>query len=109
MGLAIGTDFDYVKVKIGSEYIIFIKDKLEQIMAGKKDYEVVDEFKGSVMVGWEYEPVSDVYKNLPEVKSKKNAYHVFAADYVEATEGTGIVTINGSYGEVDLMLLKKPS
>lgn len=103
MGLAIGADFTYVKVKIGNEYVIFIKDKLEQLMAGRGSYDIVEEFKGSTMVGWEYEPVSDVFKNLPEVKNKKNAYHVFAADYVEATEGTGIVTINGSYGEVDLM------
>jgi len=103
MGLAIGADFDYVKAKVKDEYVIFIKDKLEKVMAGISDYEIVDEFKGSSMVGWEYEPVSDVFKNLPEVRNKKNTYHVFAADYVEAAEGTGIVTINGSYGEVDLL------
>ncbi len=103
MGLAIGADFDYVKVKVKNEQVIFIKDRLAEVMAGIADYEIVDQFKGSQMVGWEYEPVSDVFKNLPEIKSKKNTYHVFAADYVEATEGTGIVTINGSYGEVDLL------
>ncbi|MFA5029938.1 MAG: class I tRNA ligase family protein [Patescibacteria group bacterium] len=103
MGLAIGADFDYVKAKVKNEHLIFIKDKLEEVMAGVSNYEIIEEFKGSKMIGWEYEPVSDIFKNLPEVKNKKNAYHVFAADYVEATEGTGIVTINGSYGEVDLL------
>ncbi len=102
MGLAIGPDFTYVKVKINNENIIFIKDQLEKIMDGKSDYEVVEEFKGSKMVGWEYEPLVDFYKNLPEVKNSKNVYHVLATDYVEAGEGTGIVTINGSYGEIDL-------
>ena len=103
MGLAIGPDFTYVKVKVDGEYLIFIKDQLEKIMSGISDYEVVEEFSGSVMVGWEYEPLVDFYKTLPEVKNSKNVYHVVATDYVEAGEGTGVVTINGSYGEIDLL------
>ncbi|MFA5048204.1 MAG: class I tRNA ligase family protein [Patescibacteria group bacterium] len=103
MGLAVGPDFTYVKVKVSGEHLIFIKDQLEKIMAGITDYEVVEEFLGSAMVGWEYEPLVDFYKSLPEVKNSRNVYHVVAADYVEASEGTGIVTINGSYGEIDLL------
>ena len=108
MGLSIGPDFTYVKVKIEDEYVIFVKDRLEFVLNGIEDYEIVEDIKGSDLVGMEYEPfLSEIYKKLPEVAENKNVYHVFAADYVEVTEGTGIVTINGSYGEIDMEAAKK--
>ncbi|MFA6322908.1 MAG: isoleucine--tRNA ligase [Candidatus Buchananbacteria bacterium] len=102
MGLAVGANFTYLKAKVGNEYIIFVKDQLEKVMAGIDHYEIIEELPGKNLVGLKYEPVFDFYKTLPEVKNNKNVYHVFATDYVETTEGTGVVTINGAYGEVDL-------
>ncbi|MFA6410476.1 MAG: isoleucine--tRNA ligase [Candidatus Buchananbacteria bacterium] len=102
MGLAVGPNYTYLKVKVGNEFFIFIKDRLEKVMAGKGDYEIVGEIKGSDLAGLGYEPVFGFYKEFPEIKNNKNVYHVFATDYVETTEGTGVVTINGAYGEVDL-------
>ena len=107
MGLAVGADFTYLKVKVGNDFVIFIKDRLEKVMAGVDQYEIVGELKGSDLAGLKYEPVFDFYYDLPEVKNNKNVYHVFATDYVETGEGTGIVTINGAYGEVDLASAQK--
>lgn len=106
VGLAVGADFTYVKAKIAEsgEYIIFVKDRLDFVMKGLEEdaYEIVEEFKGSELVGLSYEPIMDSYKELPEVAGNDNAYKVFAEDYVEVEEGTGLVTINGSYGEIDM-------
>lgn len=107
MGLSVGPDFTYVKVKVGDDFVIFVKDQLDFLMKGIDDYEVVEEMKGSDLVGLEYEHLVDFYNNLPEVKDNKNVYHVYAGDYVETTEGTGIVTINGSYGEIDMEAANK--
>jgi len=107
MGLAVGSEYTYLKVKVGDEFVIFVKDQLEEVMDEVKDYEIIEEIKGKDLVGLEYEHVVDFYKDLPEVKGNKNVYHVFATDYVEVTEGTGIVTINGSYGEVDMQAANK--
>jgi len=102
MGLSVGPEFTYVKVKAGDEFLIFAKERLEFVMKNLEAYEVVEEMKGGDLVGLEYEPILDDLRRVPEVASNKNVYHVFPADYVEVTEGTGIVTINGSYGEIDM-------
>jgi isoleucyl-tRNA synthetase len=61
--------------------------------------EVIEEFKGSELVGLEYEPLFDV----PEVKNVK-AFKVYAADFVNTEEGTGIVHTAVVYGEDDYNL-----
>ncbi len=106
MGLSVGPKFTYVKVKVGEENLIFVKDQMEFVLKGIEEYEVVGEMKGSELVGLEYQPISDAYRSLPEVSENANVYHVFAGDYVEITEGTGLVTINGSYGEIDMEAAK---
>lgn len=105
-GLAIGAEFTYVKVKVNNEYIVFAKNQLENIMKGVDEYEVVDEFKGEKIVGADYEHVFPWYADLPETQNDR-VYKVKAVDYVDPNEGTGIVTINGSYGEIDMESAKR--
>lgn len=109
-GLSVGPDFTYVKVKVptehGVEFYVLVKDRVEIVLAGM-EYEIVETMKGVDLVGWSYEPVMPEYRNLPDVVAKPNSYHVFPGDYVEVTEGTGIVTINGSYGEIDMQAAKR--
>jgi len=106
-GLTVDPKFTYVKVKVNDENLIFVKERLDFIMGDIKDYKIVEEFKGKELVGKSYEPIVDSYKDLPEVKNNKNIYRVFAGDYVELTEGTGVVTINGAYGEIDTIAAKE--
>jgi len=107
-GLSIGPDFDYVKVKVGDEFIVFAKERMDFVLGhlDEKDWEIVEEMKGSAWVGKEYVPIMDSYTELVEVKENENTYKVFAGDYVEVEDGTGIVTINGTYGEVDMEAAK---
>ncbi|MFH1536358.1 MAG: isoleucine--tRNA ligase [Patescibacteria group bacterium] len=106
MGLAIGPDFDYVKAKVGKEKLIFSKDQIDFVMEGHDNFEIIEEFKGKDLIGKEYKHIVDWFKNIPEVKENKGVYHVYGTDYVEIAEGTGIVTINGSYGEIDMQAAK---
>ncbi len=107
MGLSLAPDATYVKVKVGDEYLIFAKARIEFVMAGVSSYEVVEEFLGEKLLGLSYEPLLSSYKDVPEVASNAQVFQTFAGDYVEMSEGTGIVTINGSYGEIDMLAAKK--
>lgn len=104
VGLAVGPEYTYVKVRVGEEYVVCVKERLEFVTKHLDEgaWEVVEEFAGSQLVGTEYEPIVAAYKELPEVQAAADkVYRVYGEDYVEVTEGTGIVTINGSYGEID--------
>lgn len=107
VALAVGKDIDYVKEKVGDEYYILAKDRVNAIdlfAYPKNDLEVVEsniveEFKGSKLVGLEYEPLFEV----PSLESDKS-YKVYAADFVTTTDGTGVVHTAVMYGEDDYNL-----
>ncbi|MDO8483201.1 MAG: class I tRNA ligase family protein [bacterium] len=120
VGLAVGEDIDYVKVRISNsfsqvpdgakipknenDYVILAKNKLNLI---KGEPEVVEEFKGSELVALEYEPLYPFLKdNLSETEKPKlkNAFKVYAADFVTTTDGTGIVHTAVMYGTDDFEL-----
>ena len=107
MGLSIKPDAAYVKVRAGDEHLIMTKGRVDAIMKGTEPYEVVEEFPGKKLVGKEYEHIAPWYGEIPEVKKNPRVYHIFAADYVDPSEGTCIVTINGSYGEIDMEAARK--
>lgn len=98
--LAVNPDLIYVKVKQADEYYILAKTTLK--MLKDEPYKIVDEFKGSKLVGLGFEPHYDFYK----IEAGKKAFIVVGADFVTAEEGTGIVTI-AAYGEEDLGLMQK--
>ncbi len=109
MAVAVNNDIDYVKVVVkiedGEENVILAKERLVQL--GTDDYEIVEEMKGSELVGKSYVPPFDYFKN-EDIENRKNAWKVYHADYVEIGEdGTGAVHIAPAYGEDDMNLAKK--
>src|SRR5690606_5910670 len=77
--------------------------KLEDYKAGDKliPFEVVAEFKGSSMLGWEYEqlfPIDGLALPHP-------AFTVAAGDYVTTEDGTGIVHLAKAFGADDFRTL----
>ena len=107
VALAVGKDITYVKGFVPNkeeiEFYIFAKDQLPKIneILGE-DLDIVTEFPGSELVGWEYEPLFKVKK----LKSKKS-YKIYPADFVSTEEGTGIVHTAVMYGEDDYQLGEK--
>lgn len=109
MAAAVHNDIDYVNVKCTLEdrleTVILAKARLAQL--GTEQYEIIEEMKGSDLVGKRYVPPFDVYQNQ-EFKDKENAWKIYHADYVElGEEGTGAVHLAPAYGEEDMELAKK--
>lgn len=100
MALAVNPNLEYVKVKVteegNTEYYILAKGCLDEAM--KHDYEIVDSYKGSDLIGWVYNPIFDYA--LEEV-DKKDAWRVLEADYVTTDEGTGVVHTAPAFGADD--------
>ncbi|MBT5516284.1 isoleucine--tRNA ligase, partial [Candidatus Peregrinibacteria bacterium] len=101
MGLAASSEIEYVKVLAEDGQYIVAKNRVEVIF-GERDYKVIEEFKGDKILGKSYKHVYDAYDDHEEVKASEKAFTVCEADYVSDEDGTGIVTINGAYGDVDM-------
>lgn len=96
--VAVGKDFTYVEVEYKNERYIVGKDLVENIF--KEDFKILNEFKGSDLIGKEYEPLYPYYLD----KSKEGAFRVVHANHVTLDEGTGLVH-QAPYGEEDFMLM----
>lgn len=104
---------------IGDKYIlakdIFIKESKHNEITGNyswngKEYSLIKEIKGSELVGLEYTPLFPYFSELAEknnIPNLKNAYKVYAADFVTTTDGTGIVHTAVMYGQEDFDLGNK--
>ena len=101
--LAVNKDLDYVEVKVGDEQFILAKALSAKVLQDDKhqplEYEVIRELKGSELVGKSYEPLF--------ADHGENAHKVWAADYVSAENGTGIVHLAPIYGEEDFVLAQE--
>jgi isoleucyl-tRNA synthetase len=105
VALAVGSDIDYVKVKLEGEYYILAEERLEDVLTEKK-YEVVDKFKGEDLLGEKYEALFDYYYKDKELEKRENAWKIYQADFVNTEEGTGVVHIAPAFGQDDMDLGK---
>lgn len=112
LALAVHNDADYVRVheknpaegKIAQDYILakalwknpFGKD-------AEKNYEIIEEMKGSALVGWKYEPLFPFFKE----KEKEGAFRVIHSDHVTMDSGVGIVHMAPAFGEEDYNACQK--
>ncbi|MCX6716241.1 MAG: class I tRNA ligase family protein [Candidatus Taylorbacteria bacterium] len=107
VGLAVGENIDYVQIKLSSgpsESLILAKTRLSVI---KDPYEIEREFKGKDLVGLEYEPLYPFLRDNisgAEKDKLKNAYKIYAADFVTTEDGTGVVHTAVMYGQDDFVL-----
>jgi len=100
LGLAVGKDITYVKVKKeGSDkkYIV-AKDLVESVF--KDAYEVLEEVKVEDLVGKKYIPPFAFYKG------RKNAHLIYEGGHVTTDSGTGIVHL-APYGAEDNDIFQK--
>lgn len=98
--LAVNPKFAYVKVRQNDEYYYLAKTTLK--ILGEDPYEIVEELKGTDLVGRKFIPHYDYYK----IAKGEKAFEIIPGDFVTADEGTGVVTI-AAYGEEDLAVMKE--
>ena len=104
MGLFVGENIDYVKVKdTGGEFYFLAKDRLSAYYKEESDYEIIDNVKGKDLVETKYEPLFDYFKD----KGSEGAFRVVTADYVSTEDGTGIVHSAPGFGEDDARVAKE--
>lgn len=112
LGLAVGKDLTYVEVREKSSGKIFIAaEALYRAAFGKNaadkavdtTHEVVKTMKGSELLGLEYAPLFDFFKD----KRREGAFKVIYADHVTLDSGTGIVHMAPAYGEEDYFACKR--
>lgn len=106
---AVNAELDYVKVKMSDsasvgEYYIVGKDRTSIFKDTK--FEVVEEMKGSALVGKKFKPPFDYFSDK-KIPNRENGWQVYAAPYVSATTGSGIVHLAPAYGEEDMALAKE--
>ncbi len=108
VALAVGKDIVYVEVKVvkenSSEILVLAKERLSILT---EPYEIIAVHKGSEMVGMEYEPLFPFLSDTISGKEKEKmgkAFKVYAADFVNTTDGTGIVHTAVMYGQDDFVL-----
>ena len=100
--LAVHPEVEYVEARVardGAQETLIIAAALAAQVLG--EHEVVARMPGSALLGMEYEPP---YRFLP-VEGK--AYHVVAGDFVQISEGTGIVHMAPAYGAEDMAVAQR--
>ncbi|HSX09775.1 MAG TPA: isoleucine--tRNA ligase [Candidatus Saccharimonadales bacterium] len=101
--LAVNPKFTYVKVEQNGEVYILAKSTIKTL-GDKKTYKILEEMKGSQLVGMKFEPHYDYY--IGKVKEGVRVFEIIPGDFVTADEGTGIVTI-AAYGEEDMKVMRE--
>ena len=97
LAIMVNPKVDYVKVKVDEEYWIVAKDLVGAFVSGLlgKKFEIVEEFKGGKLEGFEYvHPFSnELEKFYDELKKKWKNVHtiILNENYVDTSAGTGLV------------------
>ncbi len=134
LALAVKEDFDYVAVQLHkasekdtqtpgepvnrvesfSGFYIVAKERLGNVLRGRL-YTIIADFKGKDLVDLKYEPLFNYFAPHDGLKDdlkkiitekRKNAFQIYAANFVSTDEGTGIVHIAPAFGEDDFRLAK---
>ncbi len=101
VALAVGVDFDYVRVRHGEEILILAEARLG-VLDPEVPTEVLEKFKGADLIGRTYEQL------LPFVSTDgQRAFVVVEADFVTLDSGTGIVHMAPAFGEDDYQIGKR--
>ena len=113
VGLAVGPDVDYIRVRINSEpegwdgrggastgeELILAKDLFKEVIRHHCD--VISEMKGSELLGMSYEPL---FPDAVDKGDSSTAWTILEADWVTTSDGTGVVHTAVMYGEDDYNL-----
>lgn len=89
----VNPDLTYLKVESMGYKFILCESLANKVLGS--EYTVLEKFKGSDMVGLNYEQL------LPFAKVSGKSFVVLADNYVTDADGTGIVHIAPAYGEDD--------
>ena len=109
--LAVRPDAEYVKVKVGDELWIMVKQRVEAVMMDLEimNFEVVSSVEGKSLVGLKYDyPLKDVIPEQELLEQKNHLVHtVIGETFVDVDTATGVVHLSPGNGEDDFWAAKK--
>ena len=94
VAVAVGDDFDYVAVEHNGQHLILAKECMASLF-GDEPPQIVENYKGSDLRDWEYEPLFDSGQHA------EKSHYVVTGDFVTTTEGSGLVHIAPAFGQDD--------
>ena len=95
LAVAVGPKVDYALIKTADAQWVLSSDCIEKYSEELGNYEIIRTLRGSDLVGRSYTPLFDFFDE------RTDAFRVLAADFVDTTEGTGIVHMAPGFGEDD--------
>lgn len=105
VALAISPTMKYVVIEHNGENLVVAQMRTKTAIPDPSS--IVKSVDPSDLIGLEYEPLFDYYANDATLKNRENGWKVYAADFVTADTGTGIVHIAPAFGEDDMALGKE--
>lgn len=99
VALCVNPDLEYIKVSSMGYKFIVAKTLANKVLGD--DYEVLETYKGTDLVGTNYERL------MPFAEVEGKCFEVVADSYVTSEDGTGIVHIAPAYGEDDNRVCKE--
>ena len=99
VALCVNPDLEYIKVSSMGYKFIVAKSLANKVLGD--DYEVLETYKGTDLVGTNYERL------MPFAEVEGKCFEVVADSYVTSEDGTGIVHIAPAYGEDDNRVCKE--
>ena len=101
VAVAVGEDYDYVAVEENDgRHLILAKECIPSLF-GDEPPKIVENYKGSDLQAWEYEPLFDGGQH-PE-----KSHYIVTGDFVTTTEGSGLVHIAPAFGQDDYEIGQK--
>ena len=109
--LAVHPEAEYVKVKVGNEKWVMVKQRVEPLMQELRieKYEILETFSGSSLEGTKYDfPFKDLVPKQAELEGKHKLVHkVVLEDFVDVNTATGVVHQSPGNGEEDFFAAQK--
>jgi len=103
--LAVQPSAEYVKVKVGEEVWIMVKQRVEPVMAELQitKYQITESMLGKTLEGTPYEyPLKDMIPKQAENETLHPLVHkVIGEDFVDVNTATGVVHLSPGNGEDD--------
>jgi isoleucyl-tRNA synthetase len=98
LALAVGPEIEYAVLEKDGEHFVIGAQTMARYKKELSGLEQVGTLKGSDLAGRTYEPL------FPYFKDTENAFQIIGAEFVDVSEGSGVVHMAPGFGEDDLVV-----
>ena len=101
LAVVVNPELDYVIIEHEDEQLVMAKERVSAYF--KEEPKIVKELKGSELAGKKYYPPFDLFLE----SASPNSFQVLCDEFVEASDGTGLVHAAPAFGETDFFVCQK--